>query len=205
MKNSAAYAKEVKRFFNRQKRSGPKPSTYDFDDPLKHLVFAVLSEGNSPTRAKTAVTRLLANTINYNDLRVSTPNELAEIIEADLPDALVRTTLLVQILGSIYEVENVVTLDNIKSGSKKETRAYLQGLAGMTPYILASTMLWGFGEHQIPIDEQMLAVLKKEELVDPDTDVEEAQAFLRRQISASDAKMFTALLKRHAAQKAPKG
>ena len=202
MKNSAAYAKEVKRFFNRLRRSGPKPTTYESDEPLNHLIFAVLSENNSPTRARQALARLLANTIDYNDLRVSTPSELATLIEPDLPDAIDRTTVLVQILGAIYERENAVTLDRFKAKSKRDTRAYLQQLPGMTIYVLAGTMLWGFGEHLIPIDAQTLAVLKKEQLADPDADVGIAQAFLRRQISAGDAKLFTALLKRHVAQKA---
>ena len=202
MKNSAAYAKEVKRFFNRLRRSGPKPTTYESDEPLNHLIFAVLSENNSPTRARQALARLLANTIDYNDLRVSTPSELATLIESDLPDAIDRTTVLVQILGAIYERENAVTLDRFKAKSKRDTRAYLQQLPGMTIYVLAGTMLWGFGEHLIPIDAQTLAVLKKEQLADPDADVGIAQAFLRRQISAGDAKLFTALLKRHVTQKA---
>ncbi len=194
MKNSAAYAKEVKRFFNRLRRSGPKPTTYESDEPLNHLIFAVLSENNSPTRARQALARLLANMIDYNDLRVSTPSELATLIESDLPDAIDRTTVLVQILGAIYERENAVTLDRFKAKSKRDTRAYLQQLPGMTIYVLAGTMLWGFGEHLIPIDAQTLAVLKKELLADPDAYVGIALAFLRRQISAGDEKLFTALL-----------
>lgn len=204
MKNSAFYVKQVKRFFNRLKRSGPRPTTYDFDDPVQHLVVAALSEGTSLTKAKTAANRLLANTIDYNDLRVSTPDELAKMIEEDLPDALARTTVLVQILGSLYERENSVSFDRVKSRSKKEIREFLQGLPGMTPYILASTMLWAFGEHTIPVDDQTLTVLKKDELVDTEASAEEAQAFLRRHISANDAKLFTAMLKRYVVQKAPR-
>lgn len=204
MKNSAFYVKQVKRFFTRLKRSGPKPTTYDSDDPVQHLVVAALSEGTSLTKAKTAANRLLAYTIDYNDLRVSTPDELAKMIEEDLPDALARTTVLVKILGSVYERENSVSLDRIKSRGKKEIRAYLQELPGMTPYILASTMLWAFGEHAIPVDEQTLTVLKKDELVDAETSTEEAQAFLKRHISANDAKLFSAMLKRYVVQKAPR-
>ena len=204
MKNSAVYATEVKKFFNRLKRSGPKPVLHEYDDPLKQLIYAVLSEDNSPTRAKTAMTRLLANTIDYNDLRVSTPTELASIIESDIFNALERTSVLIEILGAIYSRENSVTLDKSKTRNRRDARAYLEGLSGMTPYVLSGTMLWAFDEHAIPLDEQTLTVLKKEGLVDPDATMAEAQGFLRRHISAGDAKLFTALLKRHAAQKAPR-
>ena len=202
MKNSATYAKELKRFFNRLKRSGPKPTTYESDEPLNHLLFAILSENNSPAKARQALTRLLASVIDYNDLRVSTPSELAAMVELDLPNAIDRTTVLVQILGAIYGRENAVTLDRFKTKSKRDTRAYLQQLEGMTAYVLAGTMLWGFGEHLIPVDAQTLEVLKKEQLTDPDADVGTAQSFLRRHISSGDARLFTALLKRHTAQRA---
>ena len=204
MKNSAVYATEVKKFFNRLKRSGPKPVLHEYDDPLKQLIYAVLSEDNSPTRAKTAMTRLLANTIDYNDLRVSTPTELASIIESDIFNAVERTSVLIEILGAIYSRENCVALNKSKTRNRRDARAYLEGLSGMTPYVLSGTMLWAFDEHAIPLDEQTLTVLKKEGLVDPDATTAEAQGFLRRHISAGDAKLFTALLKRHAAQKAPR-
>ena len=204
MKNSAVYATEVKKFFNRLKRSGPKPVLHEYDDPLKQLIYAVLSEDNSPTRAKTAMTRLLANTIDYNDLRVSTPTELASIIESDIFNAVERTSVLIEILGAIYSRENCVALNKSKTRNRRDARAYLEGLSGMTPYVLSGTMLWAFDEHAIPLDEQTLTVLKKEGLVDPDATMAEAQGFLRRHISAGDAKLFTALLKRHAAQKAPR-
>ncbi len=204
MKNSAVYAAEVKKFFNRLKRSGPKPTVYEYDDPLKQLIYAVLSEDNSPTRARTAMTRLLANTIDYNDLRVSTPTELANIIESDIINAVERTGVLIEVLGSIYSRENSVALNKTKTKNRKDARAYLEGLSGMTPYVLSGTMLWAFDEHAIPLDEQMLAVLKKEDLVDQDATMAEAQGFLRRHIPSGDAKLFTALLKRHTAQKAPR-
>lgn len=201
MRDSAAYAKQVRRYFNRLKRSGPKPALHEFDDPLKQLMFAVLSEDTSPSKAKAAVSRLVSGTIDYNDLRVSTPTELARMISADIPDALSRATSLTTVLGAIYERENSVTLDALKTGSRRDARAYLGNLAGMTPYALASAMLWIFGDHVIPIDEQMLETLKKEEVIDPETQLEEAQAFLKRHVGAGEARIFTALVKRHAAQR----
>lgn len=201
MRDSAVYAKQVQKYYNRLKRSGPKPALHEFDDPLKQLMFAVLSEDISPSKAKAAVSRLVSGTIDYNDLRVSTPNELAGMISSDIPHALSRATSLAQVLGAIYERENSVTLDPLKAGSRRDARAYLGNLAGMTPYALASTMLWAFGDHVIPVDEQILETLKKEEVVAPETTAEEAQTFLKRHVAASEARMFTALVKRHAAQR----
>lgn len=201
MRDGAAYAKQVKRYFNRLKRSGPKPAPHEFDDPLKQLMFAVLSEDISASKAKAAVSRLVSGTIDYNDLRVSTPTELAGMISSDIPDALSRATSLAKIFGAIYERENAVTLDALKAGNRKDARAYLGNLAGMTPYALASTMLWIFGDHVIPVDEQILETLKKEEIIDPETRLEEAQAFLKRHVGVGEARMFTALVKRHAAQR----
>ena len=126
MKNAALYAKELRKFFNRIKKNGKKLSWPESDDPLEQLMIAVLSDGGSPTRSKNALNRLLAFVVDLNDLRVSTPQELAGIVQDDLPDALRCTTRLVRVLNAIYEKENAVTLDGVKSKGKRDT---IQGTA----------------------------------------------------------------------------
>lgn len=204
MRNSATHAKQVRKLYRKLKRSGLRASWPECRNILEHLMVAVLSENGSPTRAKTALNRLVAAMVDLNDLRVSTANELARIVEDDLLDPLDRAAALVRVLNSIYEKENAVTLDAANSLGKRDTQAYLNELDGVTPYVTGCTMLWGLNQHVIPLDEKMFAALKKDEVIDPSASLEETQSFLQRQIPASDAKSFVLLLKRYAATKVPK-
>ncbi len=201
MKNRAESVKELKRLVNRLKRGGPKPVFLESDNPLEQLIFAVLVENNNPPRARAATQLLVAETVDYNDLRVSTAQELARLVAAELPDAEDRTTVLIQVLNAVYERENAVTLESLKPRTKKDIHAYLEALDGMTPFVLATTMLYGFGEHNMPVDEDILEILKKDAIIDEAAGAVETEAFLKRQISAGDSALFAALLKRYASQK----
>jgi endonuclease III len=201
MKHGAAQAAKIRKLFRELKNVEPKPTWPESDDPLEQLMLAVLSEGTHPAKARSALNRLLAQAVDLNELRVSTPQELALNIEGLLPNPLERTTALVQVLQSLYERENGVTLERLKGKGKRETRAYLETLEGITPYVVACTMLWGLGDHAIAVDEALLAQLKKEELVDATADAAAVQQFLERHIPSNEAKLFTLVMKRYAAQR----
>jgi hypothetical protein len=51
------------------------------------------------------------------------------------------------------------------------------------------------------VDEALLAQLKKEELVDATADAAAVQQFLERHIPSNEAKLFTLVMKRYAAQR----
>jgi endonuclease III len=204
MKNATEYAARVRKLFTQLKRNGTKLEWPESDGPLEHLMVAILSEDGSPTKARAALSILVERTVDLNDLRVSTPQELANHLQEVLPEALPRTTALVQTLNSVYERENTVALESLKGKGKRETRAYLDSLVGVSPYAAACTLLWGYGDHAVAVDEVTLAVLKKEELVAEDTTSAAAQSFLERHIRATESEQFTILLKRYAGQKAPR-
>ena len=56
----------------------------------------------------------------------------------------------------------------------------------------------------MPVDENMLTYLRKQELVDADADAAEVQAFLERNIGADDAYAFYMLMRRLAATSRPR-
>ncbi len=200
MSNGPTHGMLIKKLHRKLLHAGPRPNDLQADSILEYLMLAVLSENTSISRAKSALRRLLENTIDLNDLRVSTPEELVRLIEPDIPDAASRAAVLIQILNSIYDSRNNVTLEGLKK-DKKSLRAYLDSLEGMTPYVAAFTLLWGFGLHAVPVDEVMLTVFKKESLIDPAMDVGAAQCYLERYISAHEARNFTLVMKRYAVAK----
>jgi hypothetical protein len=51
-------------------------------------------------------------------------------------------------------------------------------------------MLYAFDGHTIPVDEQTVEYLRGEEVLEPDTGVEEAQRFLEHHIKAEECHDF---------------
>ena len=204
MKSSAAYAEKIKKLYAQQKKAKGSVEWPEAESLTEHLMIAVLSDGVNAAKARSALSKLLAETVDLNDLRVSTPQVLADIIESVIPNGLDRTTALVRVLNAVFENENEVSIDRLKTINKKERKEYLLGLDGISPYAAACTMIFGFGDHAIGVEEGLLGTFKQEEMIAEDCTAEKAQSFLERQISASEGSMFTLVMKRYAATKAPR-
>jgi endonuclease III len=201
MKSSAAYAEKIKKLYAQQKRVKQPAEWPEAESLIEHLMLAVLSDGVNQTKARTALSQLLAATVDLNDLRVSTPQALADLIESVIPNGLPRTSALVRVLNAVFEHENEVSIDRVKTFNKKDRREYLATLDGISPYAATCTMIFGFGDHAIAVEDALLETFKREELIAEDCTAEKAQQFLERQISAGEGPQFTMVMKRYAASK----
>jgi endonuclease III len=195
MKNGTIYAKHLKRFFNQLKKDLPAPPIdAEPTDPTRQLILAILGEGGPVQEAEKALHRLLGVMVDFNEIRVSAPFELADIIGDRLPDALNRCHRLKLSLDAVYLKEHSVSIQHLRKVGLRESRQFLESLEGVAGYPAASVMLWSLGGHAIPITEKSVEVLRREGLIDPDADIREVQAFLERNISADDGKLFTLML-----------
>ncbi len=201
MKSSAVYAEKIKKLYAQQKRGASAPEWPETDGLIESLMLAVLSDGVSLTKALSALNAMRASTVDLNDLRVSTPQVLADVIDSSIPNGLPRTSALIRVLNAVFEHENEVSIDRLKTINKKERREYLSGLDGISPYAMACTMIFGFNDHAIAVEEGLLETLKQEDLIAEDCTAEKAQQFLERQIPASEGAAFTLIMKRYAASK----
>jgi 3-methyladenine DNA glycosylase/8-oxoguanine DNA glycosylase len=125
--------------------------------------------------------------VDNNDLRVSLPNEIGALIGPDYPQLNVRISRMRETLHEIYIREYDVTLDHLLGKNKKRVRTYLETLPGMTPYVVNQIMLLNFGFHAMPIDDFMLELFKKDQVVDPDAEVEEVCKYLEKVVKAGDS------------------
>ncbi len=195
MKNEAQYAKPFAALWKKisaAHKGEPRPAAAD---PVTQLVIGFLEWNSSSTkRAGEAHARLMAQLVDLNDLRVSLPHELIALIGADYPLAEERAIRLHEVLNEIYIREHDISLADVASKPKKQIRQYLDTLPGMTNYVASQAMLLCFGAHAVPVDDHLLALLKEQQAVDPEATVDEASAFLERQIKASDGPAAHALL-----------
>ena len=200
MKHGTAYAKRLKRFYSRIKKIECPPSLAEPADPLEQLVLSILSLDTSRAHARRALDKLLAIMVDFNEIRVSPPRQLADLIAPYVPNSLACASRLCGILNAVFNSLNTLRLDALRSLGKREARHRLEKLDGIDPYCVASVLLWGLGGHAVPVNNPGLSALRREELVGPKSSIAEVQAFLERHISPADAKVFCLSLDHHASQ-----
>jgi len=189
MKQGTLYAKKLKKAQSRFRGCGAQ-SAPQVNDPIEHLIIAVLSQETSVQRAERAMRQLRTEMVDYNELRVSSPAEISAALQNHIPHPVQRAKALLALLNAIYRKQYAVSLDGLASRGVREIKNYLDGLDGITPYVSAYLLLWVLGGHAIPVNAPTLEALRRDGLVDPAADVAEVQAFLERHVSSADARDF---------------
>ena len=197
MKHGGEYARRLKQLHNRLLRQHGKPEVPEPLDPLDQLLVGILAGCTSLARAMATRQRLRHAVVDLNELRVTPVTELEELIADGVPLAASKARDIIAALNEIRRREDRLDLGFLAQRGRREARDYLESISGVSRAAAACTMLFAFGGHAIPVDELTLHVLRKDELVDPVSDMAEVQGFLERHVAASDAAIFTLLLNRH--------
>jgi len=192
VKNATEHAKKLRGLLRRTRTQYDEKQP---TDPVSHLIYAFCLWETTRRQAHQAYNRLMKQVVDANDLRVSDTGEIVNWLTDRYSRAQERVMRLREVLHAIYVREHGVTLDHLFDKSKRDARAYLESLPGMVPFVAASVMLNALDGHAIPVDEQLVARLKRDDVADPDASLEEVQAFLEHQIKAADALKANAQLR----------
>lgn len=202
MKGGSDYGKLIKKLFNKLKRESSNYTPPEEEDLIDHLLRGILSANVSDTRVRTALRHIKERTVDMNDFRVTPVGDMVEILGKDFPDGREKAVELSRALNGVFKREQGLDLSSARQMGKREAREYLESITN--PHAAAWTLLYGLGGHAIPVDDQLLAALRKDELVDLDASIREVQAFLERNVSAADAPKFVHVMRKYAAAKAPR-
>jgi hypothetical protein len=209
MKNGMMYAARLKKAYAALRHALPKAEIPPPDDPIRRLGHAMLGVDCHEAEAERRIERLLGQMVDWNEVRVSLPLEVAAVLEVTTPEMLDRCARLVKALQAIYKRENRISLDRLHTFGKREAKQYLEELDGMDVYAVASVALWSLGGHAVPVNDPLLAALREAELVNPASDRAAVQAFLERHVHASQVKEFCIHMRsfhaKHAAMAKTKG
>ena len=155
-------------------------------DGIEQLVYAFLLWEGTRQRANAAYKRLVDAFVDFNDLRVAKPRDVAALLGKTYPHAEERAVRLLTVLNEIYLREYEVSLTKVLEGSKREAKKYLDSLEGMAPFVAARLMLYGAGGHAIPVDERLLSVLIAGGVFEDGTSLDDASGSLERSVRAAD-------------------
>lgn len=201
MKNGTVYAGKLKKAYAKLRQTVGSPVVPDPDQPLRRLAVATLGVGSSDQEAERALDRALTTLVDWNEMRVSSAAELNRATGNCIPQGVERCQNLIDALQSVFDRENELSLNRLRTVGRREARHYLAGLQGVDEYAAASVILWSLGGHAIPVNDRLLHSLREADLVNPDADRAEVQAFLERHVGATEAKRFCLIMQTFATSK----
>jgi len=195
MKNATKHADTLRSLFRSLLRDG-KPPVFERQDPLKSLVRGAMSYDVSDTRAEEAMKHIEREFVHLNELRVATELEVQELLGVRYPAIEERVKMITRCLNPIFEKEHTLSLDRLKTISKRDARQFLKDLPGINPFTEAYVMLFAVEGAAIPVDNEMADYLREEDVFDDKITVEEGQRFLEHNVKAEECYDFYACIRR---------
>jgi endonuclease-3 len=158
---------------------------------LEHLLLACCLEDARYEAAEAAFAALRSSFFDWNEVRVSTINELAEAVKS-LPEPQAAAARVRRILQSVFEATYSFDLEGLKKQNLGPALQKLEKTPGTSPFVVAYAVQAALGGHSIPLYRGALDALS---IVGLGTaDLESAGAGLERAIPKNKGPEFTSLL-----------
>src|SRR5436190_10009425 len=163
MKNATKHAEELKALCRRVSREHKPPPKQPMD-ALQALVRGAMSFDVSDAKVEEVMKAINREFVDLNELRVATDLEIQELLGQRYPQIEKRVAMITQSLNNIFEREHTLSLDRLKTISKKDARQFLRELPEIHPFVEAYVMLYGFDGHSFPIDDEILELLRHHDI-----------------------------------------
>lgn len=171
----------------------------DSGEPLLALlVRSFLVWEATTSKACAALKRLEPAVVDFNELRVCMPDEVAKLLGDRYPRADERAIRMRCVLNDIFRREHAVTLEHLAKLSKRDASGYLETLDGMPAYVAARVELLGLGVHTAPVDSRILRRLVERKVIEEGVSIDDAASQLGRKVRAGDMPEIYALLQSYA-------
>jgi endonuclease III len=160
---------------------------------LEHLVYAALLENAPSDIATTAYEVLESYFIDWNEVRVTTTPELAEII-AVMPDPTGAADRVRRALRGVFEKTYMFSLEELKKKGKSLAQAitFLKSLGTLSYFMADYVTQFALGGHVIPLDESTLRIFRMLDLAQVNKErTEEYVPGIERAISKKNGITFS--------------
>jgi hypothetical protein len=165
-----------------------QPEPADECHPLVHeLVFSMLLWEASTGQAKAALRRIRESFVDYNELRICVPDEVAIVLGEKYPLAHERALRMRSVLNDIFQRQHAVTLKHLAEAPKREARTFLDSLEGMPAFVAARVLLVSGLGHGVPVDERLRDLLAGASVVDAEQTPEATGSWLDRNTKSEEA------------------
>lgn len=177
--NKAQFLSEIHGLL--KSRYAPEPSQPRLTI-LEAVVYGICHEGTTREQANQALSRFKDEFFDWNEVRVSTLEEIQEVL-AGLPDAADRARRIRRFLRQLFEKTYGFSLDPLLKKPLKESVRALQDYEALrSDYVLATVISHALGGHAISLDQPMKRALDRLGFSEADADLPTLRATLERGI-----------------------
>jgi endonuclease-3 len=143
---------------------------YETGDPeprpvLEQLVYAICREGATRAGADRAYRLLQERFFDWNEIRVSSPLEIAEVLD-ELPHAHARAQRIISLLQEVFETNFSFDLEPLHKKGLKQAAKHLSRYEATNDYTVSWAVQQSLGGHAIPLDDPTLRCLRRLRMVD---------------------------------------
>ena len=125
---------------------------------LEHLIFACCLENSLHAGAESAYMALVEQFFDWNEVRVSSVRELAEVL-SDLGDGKDAAARLKGALQSVFESVYAFDIESLKKENIGQAVKKLQQYNGSTAFTVAYVKQAGLAGHSIPVNDGAMGAL----------------------------------------------
>jgi hypothetical protein len=201
MKNAAKLAPKLKALAKTAAKKHP-PGDIEPIPALDALVVGLLRYDADETAAMTAFQNVQSEFVDFNDLRVATELEVAEVLSESFAEeeAHGRATLLRVGLSNVFDKVGRLSLEPVIGLSRREIRPALRHAIGVDdqPDAIDQRIALAFAEAHVallaldfgtlPIDPQTRDFLATKKAIDPAADESETARFCESNLKVDDCK-----------------
>jgi endonuclease III len=125
---------------------------------LEHLLYACVLENAKHEDVDEVFAKLQKNYFDWNEVRVTSVQELAEVMSA-IPDAAESAKRMKRALQSVFEKYYQFDIDLLRKAGLGKAVEALQKFNGVTPFVIDYMTQNALGGHAVPTNTAALAVL----------------------------------------------
>ena len=162
---------------------------------LETLLYAVCLENLGAEQAAATFNKLTKGFYDFNEIRVSSIEELGKIFDDELPQNEWRALRSRTILQYVFESNYAFDLEAIKRKTAELAAKQLGKIQYLTPFIRNYAMQHVLGSHVLPIDDRQFATLVWLGLAERNSTPEHAGEALRGYVRKADGLAFCACLR----------
>ena len=125
---------------------------------LEHLVYACCLEDSTHEAADEVLAKLQVDYFDWNEIRVTTSLELAELMKG-LYDPLAAAGRLRKVLHGLFESKYSFDAEFLKKENLGKAIEQLDKYKGISPFVVATVAQLALGGHSIPVDQALLSLM----------------------------------------------
>jgi hypothetical protein len=196
MKNSKDYSIKIKKLHKSLTQKHNKVKNVVHEKPVEAIVYGILGEVVPESELKSAFGRFDEYFVDFNDMRVCRPEEIADMLRDNSQEVRNASLCLIKVLRYMFQKHHTLNLDFYRKMGKRPAKQELEKIEGLSTFAINYFMLTYLQGHSIPLTRTMVEYLKENDFVHPDSDEQEIEGFLCRIISTSNGYEFYSLLRK---------